>query len=78
MDDYKERMKEEYNELGERIIKLENMLVKEKKGELGFEFNCPVELLREQLDVMRKYFKILEERAKIEGVNLTFSAIGVN
>ena len=78
MDDYKERMQEEYNELGERIIKLENMLIKERKGELGFEFDCPVELLREQLDVMRKYFKILEERAKIEGVNLTFSAIGVN
>lgn len=78
MEDYKKRMQEEYEQLGNRMLKLENMLTKHDKGELDFEFSCPVELLRRQLDVMRDYFEILETRAQIEGVVLSFDAMGVN
>lgn len=78
MEDYKERMQEEYEQLGNRMLKLDNMLIKHDKGELGFELKCPVELLRHQLDVMRDYFKILETRAQIEGIDLSFSATEVN
>ena len=77
MEGYKKRMQKEYNELGERIIRLENMLNKQRKGELEFEFDCPIDLLERQLDAMREYFKILEERAAIEDVPLSFSATAV-
>lgn len=78
MEGYKERFQEEYEELGIRMLKLENILIKHNKGELDFELNCPVELLRHQLDVMREYFRTLEERAQIEGINLSFDATEVN
>lgn len=70
MEDYKKRMADEYQELGTRMVKLQNMLIKNSKGELGFELSCPVELLERQLKIMREYMKVLEERAGIEGVEL--------
>ena len=78
MEGYKERLQEEYEQLGIRMLKLENILIKHNKGELDFELNCPVELLRHQLDIMREYFRTLEERAQIEGINLSFDATEVN
>ena len=78
MEDYQERLQEEYEQLGNRMLKLDNMLIKHDRGELGFELKCPVELLRHQLNVMRDYFKILETRAQIEGIDLSFSATEVN
>lgn len=71
MEDYKKRMADEYQELGIRMIKLQNMLIKNSKGELGFELACPIDLLERQLEVMREYMKILEERAGIEGIVLS-------
>lgn len=71
MEDYKKRVADEYRELGIRMIKLQNMLIKNSKGELGFELTCPIDLLERQLEVMREYMKILEERAGIEGIVLS-------
>lgn len=71
MEGYKKRTADEYQELGTRMVRLQNMLIKNSKGELGFELTCPVELLERQLEVMREYMKILEERAGIEDIVLS-------
>lgn len=76
MEGHKKRMADEYQELGTRMVKLQNILTKHANGELGFELACPVELLKEQLSVMRKYMGILEQRAKIEGVALSLVVEG--
>ena len=70
MEDYKVRMKNEYAELRGKYDKLHKMLVKYDAGKLGFELNCPVQLLRDQAAAMGKYLYILETRALIEGVEL--------
>ena len=70
MDDYKERMKTEYQELKERHTKLSRILVKHDAHTLEFELNCPAGLLREQKDLMGRYLNVLEIRAEIEGVAL--------
>lgn len=67
---YKDRMKAEYRELKERYQKLHKMLIKNEAGTLGFELNCPVNLLVEQQCVMAEYLRILEVRAEIEKVVL--------
>lgn len=68
--DYKERMKNEYNELKDKYDKLHKMLVKYDAGKLDFTLNCPVQLLRDQAAAMGKYLYILDVRAQIEGVEL--------
>lgn len=70
MEAYKERMKTEYAELKDKYDKLHRMLVKYDAGKLGFELNCPVQLLRDQAAAMGKYLYILETRALIEDVEL--------
>lgn len=71
MEAYKERMRNEYRELTERLTKLDAILEKYDKGTLDFELDCPPRLLREQARVMGDYQAILEERAAIEGVVLS-------
>lgn len=66
MEDYKVRMKREYDELCERIEKLESMIVKFYKGELDFELNCPIPMLNRQLYAMCDYRDALAMRNKIE------------
>lgn len=68
--DYKERFRGEYRLLLIRRSKLETMLEKMCEGTLEFTPTCPFELLKDQLDVMSEYLSILEQRAKLEGVNL--------
>lgn len=63
---YKERMKNEYDELCERIEKLDKMLFNWYAYELGFEPTCPPYLLQEQLETMRRYKDILEARNYLE------------
>ncbi len=70
MDDWKERFKKEYYELRERFSKLEYMISKYEKGTLEFKPNCPIDLLESQLRVMYNYLWILQERAKLEGIQL--------
>lgn len=68
--DYKDRFEAEYMQLLIRRAKLETMLEKMVDGKLNFIPTCPFELLKEQLDVMSEYLAILEQRAKIEGIEL--------
>ena len=67
---YQKRFVIEYRELDERIRKLGDMLRRWDAGELDFTSSCPYELLSRQLNHMNEYRLILEERAKIEGIDL--------
>ena len=69
-DDYKKRFKAEYIQLEIRCEKLADMIERYKKGILGFEPTCPIEILEKQLEHMREYLWILEERSFMEGINL--------
>ena len=70
MHDYQKRMIEEYKQLKERAEKLGVLLGKAAIDELDFELSCPIELLQAQWHAMGAYLKILEERAKFEGIDL--------
>ena len=70
MEDYKQRIVNEYNELQERTVKLGFMLVRESRGGLDFELSCPVSLLKAQYNAMNSYLNILELRAEIDGIEL--------
>ena len=69
-DDYKERFKAEYYQLEKRVINLTIMLNNYWEGSLQFKPNCSYDLLHEQLVYMKNYKRILEERAKIENIEL--------
>lgn len=70
MKDYQERMKKEYNELKDRYIKLNQIIIKAEKGELDFELSCPLILLKQQRNFMKRYLDILEKRSFYEGIEL--------
>ena len=76
MEAYQVRMMKEYTELVDRYMKLNTMLKKYDSGALEFDLNCPVELLKEQSDVMWRYIEILYERADYENVELEPCAEG--
>ena len=67
--DYKERFIAEYRQLSIRTLKLETFLDNYRNGQLSFKPTCNIELLERQLDIMKAYITVLEERAKIEGVS---------
>ena len=69
-NDFKERFIAEYYQLKIRRSGLKNMLDKWKNGVLEFEPKCPFHLLHKQLLAMDEYLAVLEERAKIEGIDL--------
>lgn len=69
-DDYKERFRAEYDQLNIRMTKLEKFIEMFKDDELSFEPTCSIDLLEKQLDVMKTYKVILEERAKLENVDV--------
>ncbi|MGL5959117.1 MAG: crAss001_48 related protein [Phocaeicola sp.] len=68
--DFKERFKAEYYQLKIRRNGLYEMLVKYHGEMLAFMPKCPIKLLEEQVVVMDNYLDILEQRAKIEGIEL--------
>lgn len=70
-EDYKERFKAEYEQLCIRLYKLKDMLEKWDEGILNFTPTCPRRLLDEQVQVMEMYQLTLEERAKLEKIELT-------
>jgi len=70
MKAYKKRMIKEYQQLDERIEKLNKILLKEEAGTLDFTPTCPMWMLREQYDAMLSYAHMLELRAEVEGVEL--------
>jgi hypothetical protein len=67
---YKDRFKGEYLQLRIRIKGLKTMLEKYKAGTLPFKPTCSYELLTKQLNTMELYVMCLEERAKIEDIDL--------
>lgn len=69
-DDYKERFKAEYYQAEIRYNKLEAMLDKWDKGELGFEPTCSKALLEVQMYAMGEYLDILKQRAKFENIEI--------
>ena len=69
-ENYDDRLKAEYYQLVIRMIGLNRMLEGYKSGTLGFTPKCSYELLNAQLQSMRNYAHYLEERAKVEEINL--------
>lgn len=70
MENYKQRMIEEYKQLAERLVKLGRLVEKHQSGTLDFKPACPIELLEDQYCAMRLYLNILAQRAIIEGIDL--------
>lgn len=70
--DFKERFKAEYIQLKVRKERLTDMLQKYREGKLDFTPNCSYDLLHTQLVHMESYMNILEQRAKIENIDLNF------
>lgn len=67
-DDYNDRFAAEYMQVRIRMDRLQKMLDKWDKGELGFEPTCPRSTYDLQLSAMSVYAMILEARAKTEGI----------
>lgn len=70
MEAYQVRYMNEYNELCNRYKKILNIIRKAEYDELDFTLNCPLELLKEQADIMKRYIDILLHRDKYEQVGL--------
>ena len=68
--DYNERFKAEYYQLKIRYEGLSRMLKGYREGTLDLTPNCSYDLLHTQLVYMECYMNVLEERAKIENVEL--------
>ncbi len=69
--DYKERFCAEYIQLCIRVGKLIKMLEKWEAGELNFTPTCPRELLEKQAGLMNELMGVMEERARIEGIDFS-------
>lgn len=70
VNDYKDRLLQEYRELKERYDKLHRIIVKHEAGTLDFTLSCPIGLLKAQAKAMGEYAYTLEVRAEIEGIAL--------
>lgn len=68
--DFRDRVRAEYYQLKIRQEGLAKMLKGYKEGTLNFAPNCSYELLHTQLVYMECYKNVLEERAKIENIEL--------
>lgn len=69
-DDYKQRFRAEYFQNVIRYDRLYKMVEKWDKGELEFTPTCPREIYDRQLSEMGAYLSILEERAKLEDIDI--------
>ena len=70
MEDYKDRLVDEYIQLKERYLKLHQMLVRYDAGTLKWSPAYSVDLLRQQKAAMGTYLNILEIRAEADRINL--------
>lgn len=70
MEEYKQRMVNEYRELKERHTRLCAILERRRAGVLDFTLTCPVGLLEEQEKAMRAYMDVLKRRAVFEHIDL--------
>lgn len=69
--DYKERFKAEYIQLKNRYDGLMKMLSAWDDGKLNFKPTSPRDLYGEQATAMELYLRVLERRAKLEGIDLS-------
>jgi len=72
--EYKDRFRAEYFQLKIRMDGLSTMLKKYKEGTLPFKPSCSYDLLNAQFKAMDLYTSFLEDRAKIENINLDMPA----
>lgn len=70
MEAYQERYVNEYEQLCDKYGKLLKILRKIDSDSLEFNLNCPIELLKEQADIMSRYIDVLLRRATYENVEL--------
>lgn len=68
--DYKKRFEAEYLQLKIRMEGLGAMLKKYKEGTLTFTPSCSYDLLNAQYKAMDLYASFLEDRAKVEDIDL--------
>ena len=68
--DYNERFKAEYYQVKIRYEGLARLLKGYREGTLNFTPTCSYDLLHTQLVYMEHYMNVLEERSKIENVEL--------
>lgn len=65
MNDYKERLKEEYAQLEERVAKLNSFIIKYNMGVIDVELDCPLWVLELQLSTMNAYLTVLKKRIEL-------------
>ena len=66
MEDYRERLIEEYGQLSERFQKLGAFIDQALEGTLEQKLNCPIEILMTQYFAMQTYLSVLDMRIKLE------------
>ena len=69
-EDYKERFLAEYAQVAIRYKKLYEMCEKWDMGKLEFKPTCPRDFYTRQLNAMADYIVVLQDRAKLEGIDL--------
>lgn len=69
-ESWRDRFKQEYDEIDNRIVKLKAMLSKWNQKKLNFIPKTPYDIFVMQLKAMEEYRKMLLIRAKIEGIIL--------
>ena len=74
LPDWQQRFVIEYEELANRAEKLHAILTKYDAGVLDFTPQTPIGVLRAELSVMCADMEILEERAELEGIDLSILA----
>ena len=70
LKDYQVRFMDEYNTLINKYLKLNKIINLYELDQLDFTLNCPIELLKEQSDIMWNYINVLWKRAEFENVKL--------
>lgn len=69
-DLYQERFIAEYGQTKVRALHLENLITAYEDKTIEFEPDTPIEILKSQLEIMRIYVNIIENRAKREKITL--------
>lgn len=67
----------EYDNLVDKYIRLKSFIDTIEDRKENIELNCPLELLKEQSDIMWRYIEILWERSTYEEVDLNPVTNGV-
>lgn len=72
MTEYQCRFVQEYNDLVDRYLKLNRFLYNIETKLINTKLDCPIELLKEQLEVMWRYVEIMWERSLHEKIDVVF------